>query len=119
MKIYYLAHPIAPDENYTVDQNLAHLLKMQRILWEAAIWTIIPYYTYVVEHGSGHDKPNLEEFLRFDCEVVTRCNGIILAGHKVSNGMKRELDAVTDGTVHSFVGVRDADLTGMIRQHAL
>lgn len=92
MKIYYLAHPVTADETYTTEQNLLHVRRVQKLLWEAGIRTVLPW--------SLHSK-----FLG-NCEVVQCCDGIILVGHKLSEGMSYEkLAAESAGVpVYDMIG---------------
>lgn len=93
MRVWYLAHPIAGDVQYTTEQNLAHVLKIQKLFFDAEIYTTAPYYSWIVQFGGTSDFKNIMQMLDMDCECVVRLGGIILVGHKISRGMSFELEA--------------------------
>lgn len=104
MKIYYLAHPVRPDSQFTEKQNLEDVIQIQKLLWDCGVWTIIPWYTNVLIRPN---TVNIDEYLVFDEECVRRCDGIILSGHRLSDGMKAELKAAREAglDVINLIGV--------------
>lgn len=112
MKVYYLAHPIKPDEHRTTVQNLAHILVVQNILTQAGIFAVAPYFSFVHMYGSGHEKANHQWMLDGDCEVARRLGRIILSGHKLSGGMRLELTAVENvaGEVIDLIRLTDEEI---------
>lgn len=106
MKIYYLAHPVKSDEHFSVLENLQHALQAQKTLWELKIATIMPWWTYCQIYGAAEGEL-LTECLKLDEEVVTRMDGLILTGHRISHGMQLELDMANE------YGIEVIDLTGM------
>jgi hypothetical protein len=86
---WYLAHPVADDDKYTREQNLEHVLKMLKLCWEEGFPTVAPYHTTCLiftEHPEF-----VEPCLAMDVDVVCKLGKMIMAGHKVSNGMALEI----------------------------
>jgi hypothetical protein len=74
--LWYLSHPVRPDERYTAEQNLDHTL-----------------------------------------DVVKCCDGIILTGHRKSNGMERELEGLAPfSSLFNLIGIADSQLADMALQ---
>lgn len=90
--LWYLAHPVRADEQYTVQQNLDHTLVVMQILWNAGFNVIAPWHTICLFEK---DESSIERCLALDQDVVKRTDGIILTGHKLSRGMMREIEVVT------------------------
>ncbi len=91
MELWYLAHPVSVDEQHSEQDNMDHVLEVQKILWEADVKTVNPWYSYVSAYGSAReDSERLEVFLTFDKAVIGILGGIILTGHKMSQGMEIE-----------------------------
>lgn len=112
MEIYYLAHPVRNDAAYKEEENLAHVLEVQKILFRSDVHTIIPWYTYIINNPNCRDFRLIERCLDMDCRIVERCDGIILTGHRLSHGMEREyLHAKSVGVdILDLVGVPDREL---------
>lgn len=88
--IWFMAHPIAPDERFMLQQNLDHVVHMMRLCFEEGFGVIAPYHT----HCLALDETNLEHRnigLNLNRRILSRCNGLILTGHKVSQGMADEV----------------------------
>lgn len=116
MKLWYLAHPVAGDEHRTLEENLEHVLLVQKILWYEGIKAINPWYTYVRNFGQLSPQA-VGPFLEMDIEVVKRCDGLVLAGHKLSRGMQFEYNA-HEGLVIDLIAVPDDKLVEVIKaQH--
>jgi hypothetical protein len=87
--VYYLSHPLAPDEYYTFEQNMAHVLHMLRLCLDEGVRAIAPYHTHCLvldDSNHAHRKLGLET----DCAVVHRIGDMLMVGHKVSRGMLEE-----------------------------
>ena len=112
MKVFYLAHPIKGDNVRTTEENLAHILVLQKLLLDAGIFAVAPYWTFVHFLGSGHDFPNFQDFLNADYECARKIGRIILSGHKLSSGMRFELTAVENeaGEIIDLVGIPDDEI---------
>lgn len=103
--IWYLAHPLAPDEHYTFQQNMDHVVHMMRLCYDLGYYVVAPYHTICL----ALDDTNLEHRrigLEVDCNLVRKLDGIILVGHKISSGMQQEL------LVAREYGKRVLDFTG-------
>lgn len=91
--VWYLSHPLAPDDRYTFQENMDHTLKMMRLCFDEGFRVIAPYHTMCLvldENNIEHRRIGLET----DCRVANLLGRIILTGHKLSKGMQCELDAV-------------------------
>jgi hypothetical protein len=109
MKIYYLAHPVRGDEYFTEKENLEHALLVQELLYNAGIFTVNPWYTFIKMFPGVTDPVEIEKFLDEDCAVLERLDGVVLAGHKLSYGMQRELTHAfnNDLDVINYIGIPD------------
>jgi hypothetical protein len=110
-KIFYLGHPLAPDDKYTFEQNMEHVVWVMRECYDAGIYVVAPYHTICL----ALDDESLEYRrigLEVDCNVVRKLDGLLLTGHKLSKGMIVERTAATRAhlPVMDFIGVEDSDL---------
>lgn len=112
MKLYYLAHPAASDAFFQTDENLQHARKLQRLFHEWGINVICPWWVQVMDSLVNPQSYDVEQCLLVDEEVVRRCDGIILTGHCVSRGMRREYNAavLAQREIVDLVGKRDDEL---------
>lgn len=115
MDIWYLAHPVSRDDKYTTEQNLDHALKIQKILFEAGIVTVMPWHSYCLTYGSAEGE-RLAKCLKMDCQIVKLLGKLILVGHKLSYGMAVEFDAL-DGEFIDLIGVPDKHLAEAAHAH--
>lgn len=91
-KVWYLSHPLAPDERYTFEENMEHVKIMLRMCFDEGFRVIAPYHTICLcldDNNPEHRKIGLET----DCSVAYALGRIILTGHKVSRGMSCEVYA--------------------------
>jgi hypothetical protein len=105
--VWYMAHPVAPDEKYDFAQNMAHVLHMMRLCFDEEFRVITPYHTHCLvldDTNAAHRAMGLE----IDCQIVRMLGVMILAGHKISRGMQIELDVLREGPSNYWI-----DLTGM------
>ena len=110
-KVYYLSHPVAPDERYTVQENLDHTVEVLSLFFEAGYRVIAPWHSLCLAKNNAQfqdDEEYREKCLVIDCEIVDLCDGVILVGHKLSKGMKREMEAHTN-TIN-LISISDKDL---------
>lgn len=91
--LWYLAHPFASDETHTADENLGDTLGILHILSAIGMKVIAPWVGPCLYYGEEADKLLVEHMLRVDCEVVRRCDGLVLSGHRLSAGMRMEMEA--------------------------
>lgn len=109
--VYYLSHPVAPDDKYTVPENLDHTVKVLGIFFDAGYRVIAPWHSLCLRKGDElmqDDDEYREKCLVIDCDVVELCDGVILVGHKISKGMQRELEAHTN--IINLVSIPDVNL---------
>lgn len=106
--IVYLAHPVRPEAGETL---LGNIESAER--WLVAchvylpLWTVIaPWLAEVRAHGvvdveaeAAQRQSGLERATR----IAARCDAVLLAGQRVSDGMRREALAclATGGTVYT------------------
>jgi hypothetical protein len=109
MKIVYIAHPIAADEKFTTDENVADLLRILRIInleqysnskfesnpeisWD----TIIPIAPYLGDVLSMDDTVVFQRKRGLqNCEELINTgmfDELWLTGHKLSFGMQAEVN---------------------------
>lgn len=86
-KIVYLAHPVG----YATGERTKNLENVQKwFLWliHNTDWTIsVPWFIYV----SNLDETYRKRALRDDLAILDTCDGIVLTGGKISEGMAMEL----------------------------
>src|SRR5678809_190463 len=108
-----MAHPVAPTAEEIADAirrwgqpcdehnglRVAIRSSLDRALrWLAWLRAAFPEATFIapwiatIQSLGGDDSPALREAgLVDDCAVVERCDGIVLVGCRVSDGMRREM----------------------------
>lgn len=118
-QVWYLAHPVAPDGEYSFEQNMAHALKIARMVWEIDYRVTLPWYAQCRFHSEDgeHGARHRAEGLVVDEYVAARLGKILLVGHRISSGMQKELDAVKaeNGLVIDATGVPDRNLLEYLR----
>lgn len=115
--VWYLAHPVAADKQYTTQQNLDHILVMLKTCWQEGFRVFAPYHTmcHVFSESTEYRQHGLEA----DCELVRRLGLMICVGHKLSSGMRLEAKALGELDEFyclDFTGVPDRYLAGELRQ---
>src|SRR5688572_27930392 len=84
--VYYMAHPLAPDDKYTYDENMAHVLEMMEFFYkECNVRVVAPYHTMCLVLPDREPKWR-RVGLEVDLVVVRALNRLILVGHKISSG---------------------------------
>ena len=66
-----------------------------------ASW-IMPWVVNVEHNGDERDTGAIERGLRDDCNVVRRCDALMLCGPRISSGMAREADAAHEAKIPVF-----------------
>lgn len=119
-------------QSVAINQNLQRAMR-----WLAWLRRSFPETTFIapwiasVLSLDGDDSPTLREAgLVDDCAVVERCDGIVLVGGRISDGMRREMEhgqrrgaldqvsvehgiaAVTEFKVYSLADLREPPLGG-------
>lgn len=108
MAVWYLAHPVRSDERFSEEENLEHTKTVQKILWNAGLWTVTPWYSWILINPDFRTPEQIDEFLTMDEETVRTLGRIVLTGHKLSSGMEREFRALPpEGFFLNFIGVPD------------
>lgn len=95
--VVYMAHPVGAEDAAGVDANLsravrwyAYLLKAEPDYAITAPW-LAALLARIQDDASPADR---ERGLRDNAAFAARCDGIILCGGRVSDGMRREMHAV-------------------------
>lgn len=117
-EIWYLAHPLAPDDRFTFQQNMDHVVKLMRICYEEGWYVIAPYHTICLALDDDNEEWR-RIGLEVDCNVVKKFGRILLTGHRCSSGMCHERDTCLDfqygGLVYNFVGYNDVEFRHALR----
>jgi hypothetical protein len=116
--LWYLAHPVTPDDEHTFEQNLEHTRKMLRVCHTKGFYAIAPWYGMVEAYKEWRGTPEYAAFrelgLGMDEQTVAAFGNIILTGHILSSGMRRELDVIYKMYPHTAVKhMRFIDCVGM------
>jgi hypothetical protein len=112
MKLFYLAHPVAPDDLRGLSDNLAHTEKVAKILHDVGFEVICNWYLDVTILDDA-DPGIRERGLGRDFNLIIALKGnMILTGHKISSGMEAELVIAKGlrGTVINLIGISDEEL---------
>jgi hypothetical protein len=117
-KVYYLSHPLAPDDSYTFEQNMAHVVHMVKLFFEEGWFVIAPYHTICL--ALDDDNPDHRVLgLECDCNIARLMGNLVLTGHKISKGMQNEAEQAmackNGGIIHNFVGYNDDELRAALR----
>lgn len=101
-KIVYIAHPIATDEKFTVDQNVADILRIikninlgDRPMSDDCEEMIVPVASYLGDVLAMNDAVAHERKRGIDNGIAIIETGVFdelwLTGHKLSLGMQEEV----------------------------
>jgi hypothetical protein len=118
-RVYYLSHPLAADEKYTFQQNMDHVVHLMRLFYEEGMYVIAPYHTICLalpDDNAEYRRIGLE----VDCNIARLMGNLILVGHKLSKGMKNELESASEGPdedkrIYDLIGLTDGELRVTIR----
>jgi hypothetical protein len=99
-QVWYLAHPVRGD----VEANLRNVKEWLRFLfrYDPDNVYIAPWVAEVEamrEVGEDTSAATLDKALKDDCEVVRRCDGILLVGGRITDGMRIELNAAREADI--------------------
>lgn len=94
--VFYVAHPVSPNSSFRYNARKAERWLGWLMQHDRSRVYIAPWISEVRLFIDNRVTTTYEEALSDDLEVVTRCDGIILVGGKISNGMQRELDCARD-----------------------
>jgi hypothetical protein len=117
-QVYYLSHPLAPDGDYTFQENMDHVLHLVKLFFDEGWYVIAPYHTICL--ALDDEKPeDRVKGLECDCNIARLMGNVVLTGHKLSSGMRHERDEAMNckrgGTIHNFVGYNDEELRVALR----
>jgi hypothetical protein len=111
--VWYMGHPLAPDDRFTFQQNMDHVVHMTRLFYDCGLRVVAPYHTICLaldDTNPEHRRIGLE----VDCSVAKALGRIVLCGHKLSTGMKCERAAVRETgyelNILDFIGWKDKDI---------
>lgn len=118
IQVWYLAHPVRGDGIYTQTENMAHVLKLIRTLYESNLYVIAPWFVDLAVFDDS-DPEQRARGLMVDSYVAAKLGRIVLTGHRLSSGMETELRAVerVGGMVLDLIGIPDADIPSTIETH--
>lgn len=105
--VWYLAHPVNGDDEYTNEGNMKHIIELMQFFLENDVYVVAPYYAQCVAFPESNDERR-EQGLAIDCVTVQKLGALMLTGHKVSTGMRVELDALLSISPYALV-----NLTGL------
>jgi hypothetical protein len=88
VKLLYLAHPVSGDVRGNIDRALRWLAFLSRAMPENAV--AAPWVSNLLAGDDDSDPRQRERGLRNCCAIVSRLDGVILVGGRVSAGMARE-----------------------------
>lgn len=108
--VWFLSHPLAPDDKFTFQQNMDHVLELMNMFYSVGLRVICPWHTMCL--CLDDNDPEMRRIgLEVDCFVANAIGRIVLTGHKLSSGMECELASVMklgqNGRVLNFVGWRN------------
>lgn len=116
--VYYLSHPLAPDDRFTFEQNMDHVIHLVRLFFEEGYMVIAPYHTICLALDDANDEWR-RLGLECDCNVARKLGNMMLTGHKLSSGMNNEFEQAmcckTGGIIHNFIGYNDDELREALR----
>src|SRR5688572_12850205 len=85
MPVWYLSHPLAPDDRFSFNENMNHVLHMMKLCLGEGYRVIAPYHTLcLIEDETDETRVR---GLEIDCSVAADLGYMILCGHKMSSGM--------------------------------
>jgi hypothetical protein len=133
-QVLYCASPLRPTEAEVREIGRPSAGATDRTLYEVALranldramrwlsWLrrsfpettfIAPWIASVLAGGDDTDPAQREAGFVDDCAVIERCDGIVLCGGRISEGMRREMEhgrTFNEGRLNRF---EDYDLTGI------
>lgn len=106
MKLYYLAHAVAPNKYNTYEENIEDGRNWWTFLLRRGVQIAAPWYG-LCSALDDSDPTDREIGMTVDKSVLERCDGMILTGVTVSTGMKAELDLCMDrgGEIINLIGM--------------
>lgn len=90
-KLYYLAHPVGPNDFDSLETNLDDGAKWWAFLARRGIFVDATWYGLCMVLDD-YDPEDRKLGMEIDKIVLKKCDGLILTGKIVSEGMKEELE---------------------------
>lgn len=114
--VWYLAHPVASDRHYSYEENMAHALRCARAVWDAGYRHIMPWYVHCLFLDDANEE-HRDAGIAVDHLLLPHCHGIILTGHRLSNGMADELRTMDlwERPVINLVGLPSGKIASHLR----
>lgn len=116
--VWYLSHPIAPDEHMSLEDNIADTKELVALFWRAGVRVIAPYLTVIEALGDAPEfrVPGLEA----DMFLCKRMGPILLTGHKISKGMEHEYESAQKSKFfrfYDFTGVSNENIVDYVQRN--
>lgn len=102
--VWYLAHPIAPDEKHTFQDNMDDVVEKLKMCTEEGLNVIAPYHTLLLFQNDDKIEDR-KRGMECNCALIKQIAGVILSGHRMSSGM--EVEAWYAERVWNIVNVPD------------
>lgn len=90
--VWYLSHPLAPDDVHTFQENMDDVLRILRLCFDCGVRVVAPYHTICLALDDANEE-HRRIGLEVDCTIARLLGRIILSGHKLSKGMNCEVEA--------------------------
>ncbi len=87
--LYYLAHPVAPDNHHTYEENREDAKEWWTLLLRERVNVCAPWIG-LCSVLNDSDPADRELGMAVDQSVLGRCDGLIFTGHTMSKGMRKE-----------------------------
>lgn len=114
--IWYLAHPVAGGNGYSMETNLYLVKPIARALWCAGYKTIMPWYAHV-NFLDDTNPVHREDAMEVNRRFLVECEGLILTGHYLSSGMQYEMYAANAAGIKvlNLLGIQPPDIETFLR----
>lgn len=117
--VWYMAHPVAPDDKYTLAQNMDHVVHLTRLFFDEGVYVCTPYHSCIMaldDNNIQHRRMGIE----MDFTVLRKLERVICVGHKLSSGMEAELNLIKamNGSWLNLVGFDDYTLREFCKAHS-
>ncbi len=76
MKVIYIAGPYRHDDEWMVWQHIMQARDYAAMVWRAGGVPVTPHLNSMMMHG----LLPIEKFLEGDCELISRCDALLLTG---------------------------------------
>lgn len=100
IEIAYIIHPLKGDEYFTLEQNIERVRGICKNLYSKELMpiSVALYFSQFMDDTKKEDR---ELGLEFDLEILRRdfINKILAYDHKISHGMKLELNVAKERTL--------------------